>query len=236
MSSLSEVIRCTTSIVDNPRQLDYPLEEWTNSGIRSCLKPCGRGRLAKWHLMVERAYGNEAPQDQRFSEVQGKIDECLKSASRKSHTLRKWTTGRESPGPGVVSYRHLVILAVKDVLEAFGHFCDLRGNPTGIVFVYIKKCYEFMIVLGQLLYPYRDGDTWYSGHGEYLDSGLDNFQLDGGINLRRVPSNPTLAGVIQDESEIPATFLPRWPEPPLVVRTRGPYGPALSKNVYRRPE
>ncbi|KAH7333432.1 hypothetical protein BKA65DRAFT_479977 [Rhexocercosporidium sp. MPI-PUGE-AT-0058] len=232
MSTLSEVIRNVTSMVDNA-ELEAKLE-WPLSELRSCDKVCSRLSLAEWQLGLERVYGNQVLHDGRFWEIQGKIDECLKSVSRKTHTLRLWTQKRGSPDPSVVSYRHLVILALKDVLEAFEHFCILGGNPTGIVFAYIEKCYGFMISLGQLMYPYEDGETWFTGHTEYLDGGLNNFLLDGGKNIWQVPENPTLAAQILDDTAMPASCLPNWPEPPLVVRTRGPYGPALSENVYNK--
>lgn len=233
MGSLSEVIRQLISVVDNPIELHHPLQ-WPIPGLRSCLKLCSRHKLGKWHDRVLRDYGSQAPHDRRFLEVQERIYACLKSASKRSHTLRQWTKGRESRPPNVVGYRHLVILAQADVLEAFNQFCNLRGHPVGIVLAYLKKCYGFMICLGQLLHPHGDGDNWFTNLRDYLDLELPGFEMDG-RSIRQVPQNPTLPGQIQDDTYISGTYLPHWPEPALVVRTRGPYGPALSKNLHRKP-
>ncbi|KAL2065410.1 hypothetical protein VTL71DRAFT_3080 [Oculimacula yallundae] len=231
MASLSEVIRTVKSIVDNATELMVDLD-WPISGLRSCFELCSGTKLVKWHLEVQGTYGSKV-HDRKFREVQGRIDKCLKSASRKTHALRLWTERGEIPDPRIVSYRHLVILALRKVLQALECFCELKGNQRGIVFEYLKKCYGFMIGLGQLLYPYKDGDSWFTECGSFLDLDLPDFRLDGKV-FRQVPANPTLPGQIMDGSQIPMTHLPSWPEPALAVRTRGPYGPALSRNLYRK--
>lgn len=44
--------------------------------------------------------------------------------------------------------------------------------------------------------------------------------------------NPTLSGIIIDQTSMPATCLPRYRVPQTLVRTRGLYGPALQRNHF----
>ncbi|KAK0112240.1 hypothetical protein ONS96_001488 [Cadophora gregata f. sp. sojae] len=179
MASMREVILQLRAIVNNPTQLNAPLE-WPIPGLRSCFKHCSFARLDKWHIRVHEEYDNQIAQDSAFYEFQDEVWDCMTRASEKSHHLRLWTKGRlptKSPF-NFISYRHLVSEALADILEAFEHFSAMNGRPVGIVFKYIKKCYEFMIRLGSMLYPYGDNENWYAQHTEFLiDANLDGFSL-----------------------------------------------------------
>jgi len=233
MASLREVIFQLTAIVSNPTQLDARLQ-WPIPGLRSCLKHCSFSRLENWHRRVHREYDNQIAHDLTFYEVQDEVWECLLRASEKSHQLRLWTKCK-LPSKirfNFVSYRHLVSQALADILEAFEHFSAMDGRPLGIVFEYIKKCYEFMINLGNMLFPQGDGDNWYAQHKDYLViTNLDGFALNGTV-VMEVAADPTFAASVLDPATMPATCLPLHPQPPIVTTTKGPYGPRLSGNLY----
>ncbi|PVH72226.1 hypothetical protein DL98DRAFT_539395 [Cadophora sp. DSE1049] len=233
MASLREVICQLTAIVDNPTQLNAPLE-WPIPELRRCLKHCSFSRLDKWRKRVHKEYDNQIAQDLNFYVFQDDVWDCLTRASDKSHQLRLWTKGKSPTNIrfNFTSRRHLVSSALTDILEAFKHFSAMNGRPVGIVFKYIKKCYEFMIHLGSMLYPHGESDSWYSQLREYLvDAKLDGFNLNGTVVIE-VAADPTFAFSILDPASMPATCLPLHPQPPMVTVTKGPYGPRLSRNLY----
>ncbi|KAH7381771.1 hypothetical protein BKA64DRAFT_213043 [Cadophora sp. MPI-SDFR-AT-0126] len=219
MASLREVIFQLKAIVDNPVQLDAPLE-WPIPGLRSCLKHCSFSRLNEWHKRVHREYDNQMAQDPSFYEFKDDVWGCLIRASEKSHQLRLWTKCKLPPKTrfNFISYRHLVTDALADVLKAFEHFSAMDGRPVGIAFKYIKKCYEFMIRLGSMLYPHGDGDNWYAQHKEFLvDANLDGFTLNGTV-VMKVAADPVLAALM---ATMPGSCLPLYPQPPVVSLTKG---------------
>lgn len=158
MATLTEVIRTTESTIGNFIGADALLE-WSDEALRLALEPCSQVKLITWRHTEEAL----SPPEFLGHDIVGILQVIynhLETAASRSDCLRGGTTDQPQP-----PNRRAVLLALNDVLHGFKAFSGISGTPVGLVFSYLKKCYEYHLIFARLLFP-KGSTNSFAGHEE----------------------------------------------------------------------
>lgn len=242
MSKLSTLIRTVEIFKGRKEDINLRLP-WNKKDILTRLDRCTDVDIIDWHQhyyswIIEQQY---PPLESLCTDVA----QCLLSATTK---IKQWMSqlddtkgkGRPSSSSKLPNRMFLAwtLLDVEKALKVFKrvyydsnlHLCDLRL----MVLIYLRKTYELMLLLGQMLYSTGDEACFLSEAWIFIqETNLQDFCFDGKEDYDRV-ADPTLAGVIVDVRAVPEHYLSRHAGPPIWYLNRGPYGPAVMRNYIPR--
>jgi hypothetical protein len=140
--------------------------------------------------------------------------------------------------------RHLIIRALEEMLSAFEAFAVVDKDPSlrqshikAMILKYLRYAWEMMLVLGLLCWGHQTDDFWFESCQSFLyQTQLKDFKFDSESDYERKIDDPTVTGVINDQSHVPATCLPMHPSPPRLIRDPGTYSRTIQINGrYQQP-
>jgi hypothetical protein len=252
MASLYNIRRFLETLKGPHRDQLRP-SHWTKHELEVHLRECPTPRtIYEWHLA-------------NVSWIQGRTNPALKilcntvasrlaSASNEALWLRKFASGsiilptNISTDPQMPVWihtdRHLIIRALKEMLSAFEAFAVVDKDPSlrqshikAMILKYLRYAWEMMLVLGLLCWDHQTDGLWFENYQSFLfQTQLRDFKFDSELDYERRMDDPTVTGVINLQSEVPATCLPMHPTPPYLIRDSGTYARTIQINGrYQQP-
>jgi hypothetical protein len=165
MSSLTNVINITEAFVRHSKPLDLPLD-WASKDLFHRLDRCVTlHQFDDWHdEQVD--WIRQQARNENLERLCEEIALPLRPAILKARLLRRYAL--EHPLDclllyGFLSDRHLIVSALRDVLDAFKAFHAVHEEPDldavhirAMIRSYLRKTFELMFLLGKLATSWRD--------------------------------------------------------------------------------
>lgn len=241
MSSLTNVINITEAVVKQSK-LDSPLD-WETENLVHRLDRCvALQQFDNWHDQQLGWIRHEA-QNEMLERLCEDVALALRPVIMRAHLLRFYASHNKPLPAHYLSDRHVVVLALDDVLQAFKAFRIVSEVPDlnavrikAMIRIYLIETFELMFLLEKLASPWRADRCWFKWWQLYLtESQFEDFQFDSEDDyaaMDRPPlEDPRLQGVLLDPAQVPANYLPYYPTSPVLLRNTGSYGPAILRNL-----
>jgi hypothetical protein len=252
MASLYNICTFLKSL-KGPHRDEHRPSHWTKHELEEHLRGCPTPwNFYEWHLVNVswiHAHGNPA-----LKVLCNTVASCLVSASKEALLLRKFASGivtlpsNISTDPQTTVWihtdRHLIIRALEAMLSAFGAFAVVNKDPSmrqihikAMILKYLRESWKMMLVLGLLCWDHQTDSLWFENYQSFLfQTQLRDFKFDSESDYERRMDDPTVTGVINDQSQVPATCLPMHPTPPFLIRDLGTYARTIQINGrYQQP-
>jgi hypothetical protein len=252
MASLYNIRTFLETLKGPPRDEHRP-SHWTKRELEEHLRRCPTPpKIYEWHLVNVswiHAHGNPA-----LKILCNTVASCLVSASKEALLLRKFASGiiilptnistDAQTTVRIHTDRHLIIRALEEILSAFEAFAVVNKDSSlrqsyikAMILEYLRKSWKMMLVLGLLCWDHQTDSLWFQNYQSFLyQTQLRDFKFDSESDYERKINDPTVTGVINDQSQVPATCLPLHPTPPYLIRDSGTYARTIQINgLYQHP-
>jgi hypothetical protein len=252
MASLYNIRTFLETLKGPPRDEHRP-SHWTKRELEEHLRRCPTPpKIYEWHLVNVswiHAHGNPA-----LKILCNTVASCLVSASKEALLLRKFASGiiilpanistDAQTTVRIHTDRHLIIRALEEMLSAFEAFAVVdkdsslrQSHIKAMIMEYLRKSWEMMLVLGLLCWDHQTDSLWFENLQSFLyQTQLRDFKFDSELDYKRRMDDPTVTGVINHQSQVPATCIPMHPTPPYLIRDSGTYARTIQINgLYQQP-
>jgi hypothetical protein len=248
MSSLTNVINITEAFVTHSKPLNLPLD-WDSKDLFRCLDRCVTlHEFDDWHHQKV-DWVHQQARNKNLEQLCEEVALALRPAILKARLARSCALDHSHDQLqlyGFHSDRHLIMSALRDVLDAFKAFRVVTENPDldavhvrAMIRIYLKKTFELMFLFGKLAAPWPEDRCFFRCWQTYLaDSRFEDFEFDSDDYYPAMDrphlQNTGLSGALADPAQVPSCCLPYYCTVPLVILNPGPYGTAIVRNSLAR--
>lgn len=246
MSSLSNAINILENVVEdqtNDKKMAVPLDCSSMELIHILNRCMNPSEFENWHLR-QLDWVHRNAQNGNLEHSCEAVAMELRPAIMKAYVLRYQTLRRTSFPYPFSSARHMVVSALKDVLDAFRAFHNVYKQPDfdavhirAMLQRYLANTFDLMFLFGDLA-PRRREDRFFLRCWEaaLLKYRYDDFRFDHNLEYadvdRHQMENTNLSGAIPPQDQFPGICLPHHPSKTVAILNTCPYGPSIMPNHW----
>jgi hypothetical protein len=235
MSSLTNVINIIEVIVKH-NKVEIPLE---TENLVHRLDRCVTLQVFDKRHEQQLGWIRREAQNEKLERLCEDVALSLRPVIMRAHLLKFYTSHGKPLPAHYLSDRHVVVLALDDVLQAFKTFRVVNQMPDfnavhirAMIRVYLRETFELMFLLGKIASPQGADRRWFRCWQFYLaESQFEDFKFDSENDYPSIDQphleKSSIQAVLADPAEVPASCLPYHCTGPALLRNFGPYGPAI---------